>query len=158
MAIASLILGIVGTVAGVGELGWQVIAWHASGPVVTVSAVQGLPTYDGRVGDPVTCVSAVNSGRSPVTVTSWGLRLPDGQSIFVPEPFPGSDQLPYRLDDGASGTWRADTAAVVETCNSHGVSYEDLHAYVTLGNGRTVLADREGIGLGPGFPWKRQDE
>lgn len=65
MALAGLILGIVGTLAGVGALGWQVLTWQASGPVVTVKAVQGLPTYQDRVGDPVTCVSSLNSGRSP---------------------------------------------------------------------------------------------
>jgi hypothetical protein len=41
-----------------------------------------------------------------VTVTSWGLRLPDGQTTFAQQPFPGSDKLPYRLEEGASGSWR----------------------------------------------------
>lgn len=87
-----------------------------------------------------------------MTVTSWGLRLPDGQSLFVSDPFPGSDELPYRLDEGATGNWRVDTAALAEACNSKGISYEELRAYVTLGNGKTVLAEGRGIGARAWFP------
>jgi hypothetical protein len=88
-----------------------------------------------------------------VTVSSWGLRLPDGQTMFVRQPFAGSNQLPYRLEDGASGSWFIETGAVVETCKAHGVDYADLTAYVTLADRRSVDAKRKGIQLGVGFPW-----
>lgn len=153
MEIASLVLGIIGTVAGVGALAWQVITWNRSGPVVKVTANQAFPTYGDRVGDPLTSVTARNSGRSPVTVSSWGLRFPDGQTMFVKQPFAGSDVLPYRLEAGASGTWYIETIGVVETCKGHGIDYADLTAYVALASGQTVDAKRKGIQLGPGFPW-----
>lgn len=153
MNVVNLVLGIVGTVTGVGSLGWQVITWNRSGPVVTVDAVQGFPTYGDHLGEQVTCVTASNSGRAPVTVTSWGLRFPDGQVMYVPHPFAGSDQLPYRLEDGASGTWSIETSQVAETCRKHGVDYADLTAFVKLANGQSVDAKRKGIQLGPGFPW-----
>src|SRR5262245_44789962 len=129
MEIASLMLGIIGTATGVGALVWEVITWRRSGPVVAVDVTQGLPTYSADVGDPVTQVTATNSGRAPVTVTSWGLELPDGQTIFVQQPFPGSDILPYRLEEGASGTWRIETIQVTETCRAHGVDYADLRGF-----------------------------
>jgi hypothetical protein len=153
MEVASLILGIIGTIAGVGALAWQVITWRRSGPVVTVEVNQGLPTYDDCVGNPITCVTATNSGRAPVTVTSWGLRLPNGQTMFVQQPFPGSDTLPYRLEQGASGTWSMETVQVAETSRAQGVDYEELRGFVKLGNGKTVYARRKGIRLAPGFPW-----
>jgi hypothetical protein len=153
MEIASLILGIIGTVTGIGAMAWQVVTWRRSGPVVAVDVTQGLPTYDDDVGDPVTCVTATNTGRAPVTVTSWGLRLPDGQTMFVQQPFPGSDTLPYRLEEGASGSWRVETIQVAETCRAQGINYADLRGYVTLATGETVYARRKGINLGPGFPW-----
>ncbi|HUZ53102.1 MAG TPA: hypothetical protein VMU94_11315 [Streptosporangiaceae bacterium] len=138
---------------GIGALGWELVKFRHEGPVVTVTAYQGLPTSGDQVGDPVTCVTAVNTGRSPVTVSSWGLRLPDGQAMFIREPFQGSDPLPYRLEEGASGNWRIETTAVAESCQAHGVSYEALRAFVTLASGKTVVARRKGIQLGPGFPW-----
>jgi hypothetical protein len=153
MVVASLILGVVGTVTGLGALAWQVIIWQRSGPVVAVSAIQAFPTYGDRVGEQVTCVTARNSGRAPVTVSSWGLRFPDGQVMFVRQPFAGSDALPYRLEEGASGSWYIETVAVAEACRAHGVDYQDLTAYVNLANGQTIDAKRKGIQLGPGFPW-----
>jgi hypothetical protein len=151
--VTSFILGIVGTVTGIGALVWQVITWKRSGPVVTVTAMQALPTYGDRVGDPLTCVTARNSGRAPVTVSSWGLRFPDGQVMFIRQAFAGSDALPYRLEAGASGSWSVETTAVAETCKAHGVDYADLTAYVNLANGQSVDAKRKGIQLGPGYPW-----
>jgi hypothetical protein len=64
----------------------------------------------------------------------------------------GSSQLPYRLEEGASGSWYIETAIVVETCKAHGVDYADLTAHVNLASGQSVDAKRKGIQLGPGFP------
>jgi len=153
VVVASLVLGIIGTVTGLGALAWQVITWQRSGPVVAVSAIQAFPTYGDRLGEQLTCVIARNSGRAPVTVSSWGLRFPDGQVMFIRQPFAGSDVLPYRLEEGASGSWYIETAVVAETCRGHGVYYADLTAYVDLASGQTVDAGRKGIQLGPGFPW-----
>lgn len=102
VATASLILGIIGTVTGVGALVWQVITWTLSGPVISVSANQGFRTYGDQLGDQITIVTATNSGRSPVTVRSWGLRFPDGHTMIFREPFSGSATLPHRLEGGAS--------------------------------------------------------
>jgi hypothetical protein len=151
--VVSLILGVVGTVTGIGALAWQMMTWRRSGAVVTVEANQAFPTYEDHLGEPHTSVTARNSGRSPVTVSSWGLRFPDDQVMFIRQPFAGSSPLPYRLEQGASGSWFIETAAVVETCKTHDVDYTDLTAYVSLADGRTVDAKRKGIQLGPGFPW-----
>ena len=153
MVITSFILGIVGTTTGVLALIWDVITWRSSGPAVTVTATQAFPTYGDHVGDPLTCVTARNSGRAPVTVSSWGLRLPDGQTMFITETHVMSARLPYRLEEGASGAWYTDTTRIVETCKAHGVDYSDLTAHVNLANGQTDDAERKGIQLGPGFPW-----
>ena len=74
--------------------------------------------------------------------------------MFARRPFPGSDTLPYRLEEGASGTWLMETIGVAETCQAEGVDYSDLRGYVRLGNGKTVYTQRKGIQLGPGFPWE----
>lgn len=156
--VTALILGIVGTVTGVGALVWQVITWKRGGPVVTITATQAFPTYGDQVGEALTCVTARNSGRAPVTVSSWGLRFPDGQVMFIRQPFAGSDQLPYRLEEGASGSWFIETAVVARTCQEHGVDYADLTAYVSLASGPSVDAKRRGIQLGPGFPWSPEGD
>lgn len=154
MAVASLNPGSIGALTGVGAgaLVWRVIRWRRSGPVVTVKVNQAWPSSGDHVGEPITSVIARNSGRAPATVTSWGLRLPDGQTIAARKPFPGSDKLPYRLERGASGIWGIETIQVAETCRARGVDYADLRGFVSLADGQTVHAQRKGIQLGPGFP------
>ena len=70
MEVASLILGIIGTVTGIGALAWQVVTWTRSGPVVT------LITH--RRGRYEAEVIARNSGRGPVSVESLGVTV-DGR-------------------------------------------------------------------------------
>lgn len=92
--VASLILGIIGSVTGIGALAWQFYTWARSGPVITVSTSQGFPVHGNRLGEQTTGITARNSGRAPITVNSWGLRLPDGQNMVVLDPLPGSAGLP----------------------------------------------------------------
>ena len=65
MEVASLILGIIGTVTGIGALAWQVVTWSRSGPVVTLIARRS-GRYEAEV-------IARNSGRGPVSVESLGV-------------------------------------------------------------------------------------
>lgn len=153
MQIASFILSILGAVTGVVALVWQVIAWKRSGPVVTVTAHQAFPAFGDSLGEPLTQVTARNSGRSPVTITAWGLRLPNGHTLVAVKRVPPSDSLPYRLEPGASGSWYMETTGLAATCRERGADYADLTAYVDLASGSTVDAKSKGIQLGAGFPW-----
>ena len=144
MAIAGLILGIIGAVTGVVALAWQVITWRHSGAVVAVTARQAYsPAYDG----PLVNVSARNSGRSPVTVNGWGLRLPDGGTMICTKPVLWSSPMPYRLEPGADGSWLLPTHEVAHFCAERGVRQQDMIAFVDLADGRTIIAKERGIGL-----------
>jgi hypothetical protein len=79
----STALSIIAIVLSVTSLGWQVISWKLSGPVVKITANQALPTYGPELGDPHVCVTARNQGRAPVTVNGWGLRFPDEQKMAM---------------------------------------------------------------------------
>lgn len=72
MVVAGLVLGIIGTSAGLGALVWHLITWQLSGPVVKVDATQGYLTQGPELSDEITIVTATNSARAPVTVNSWG--------------------------------------------------------------------------------------
>lgn len=143
MAIAALILGIIGALTGMAALAWQVITWRQSGAVVTVTACQALPSQ----GEPYVNVSARNTGRSPVTVNGWGLRLPDGWTMVALNPASWSSQLPHRLEPGADGNWYMPTAEVARFCAEHGTRQQDMIAFVNLADGRTISAKESGIGL-----------
>jgi hypothetical protein len=146
MEVTTLVIAIIGAVTGIGSLAWQVVTFRQSGPVVTVTATQAMPTYGAEVGDPHVDVTARNTGRSPVTVTGWGLRFPDGQGMIFPNALRWSTSLPHRLEPGANASWYWPTEEVKRASAERGVRYQDLTAYVNLADGRTINAKRRGIG------------
>jgi hypothetical protein len=81
-----------------------------------------------------------------VTVKSWGLRLSDGRIMAVLEHANWSAPLPHRLEPGADASWFIETKVVTDAAEHYGVRYQDLIAYVSLGDGRTIDARKAGIG------------
>jgi hypothetical protein len=136
---ASLILGVIGTVTGIGGLVWQLLTWRRNGPIVKVIGDSPIP-YVGRTG--VAGVTAWNEGRSPVTVTSCGLQELDGEVFYPGQPLPGSDQLPFRLEQGASGRW------VVNVPQHRDTVPLRLRAYVRLANGKPIADMHRGLRYG----------
>lgn len=134
-------------VLSVVSLTWQVATWRRSGPVVKVLVSQSLPIYGNDAGDWHTGVTAQNTGRSPITVTSWGLRFPDGKTGTMTRNLPWSASLPHRLEPGADASWFIPTDDVRGMCAERGFRYHDLTAVVTLADGRTIAARRRGIGM-----------
>lgn len=147
MAVAALILGIVGALTGVAALAWQVLTWRQGGAVVTVTAFQAFPTYGDQLGEPHVNVTARNSGRSPVTVNGFGLQLPDGRTMVVSSLPSWSSPVPHRLEPGADGSWYIPTAEIARFCADNGIKQQDLIAFVRLADGRTTSAKQRGIGL-----------
>jgi len=163
----TLMLGIIGTVTGVGSLAWQVVTWRISGPVVKVTVVQHVPPplwtpslladlareadlvdFEPREQSfPVTVVTAMNTGRSPITVTGIGLRTRDGQDIPAGAFREGSGKLPFRLQPGTNGSWSFLTKDVKYEGWKLGIEQLDLTAYVNLADGQIVYAKRRGIGV-----------
>lgn len=147
VAVAALILGIIGALTGVAALAWQVITWRRGGAVVAVTAFQAFPCYGDQAGEAHVNLTARNSGRSPVTVNGWGLKLPGGGSMIVSSPAPWSSPLPHRLEPGADGSWYIPTPEVARFCAGNDIRQQDTIAFVDLADGRTISAKQRGIGL-----------
>lgn len=140
------ILSVTAIVLSASALGWQVITWRRSGAVVSVTTGTAARTYGDRVGDPHVDITASNKGRSAVTVSSWGLKHPDGRKMAIFQHAPWSASTPHRLGPGESASWYVLTEAVVGSCAEQGIRYQDLIAWVRLGDGREITARRPGIG------------
>jgi len=65
---------------------------------VTISA--GYLTHGPDLSDEMFVLSASNPGHRAVTVTSVGIRLPDGRQMVFP--YPEGPQLPYHLTEGTN--------------------------------------------------------
>jgi hypothetical protein len=132
MEVASLILGIIGTVTGLGALAWQVVIWRRSGPVVTLKA-RRRGRYEAEV-------IARNSGRGPVSVESLGVTV-DGRPRGPAQLSPESDEIHCRLKAGDSAFWLVDARAEVTTPTRSKRVPSSLGFYLSLGNGRTVTSN-----------------
>ena len=139
MEVASLVLGAIGTVTGIGALVWQVITWKHTGPVVTVTGDVPIP-YVGKTG--VVRITAFNDGRSPVWIASCGLQDLNGELFFPGEPLQGSDELPYRLENGARGRWLINVPQSMDTLPLR------MRVYVRLANDKTVADKHPGLRYG----------
>lgn len=140
-------LSIAAIVIALASLGWQVVTWQQSGPVIRVTTGTAFFTVGPQISEPYIFVTAANKGRGPVTVNSWGLKLPSGRHIVKIQPVAQSESLPCRLEPGADASWYIEVSAAEDACHAEGAQYDDdLLAYVKLGDGRTVEASRSGIG------------
>jgi hypothetical protein len=132
MEVASLILGIIGTVTGIGALAWQVVTWTRSGPVVTLIARRS-GRYEAEV-------IARNSGRGPVSVESLGVIVDSrrrGPATLAPE----SDEIHCRLEAGDSAFWLVDARAEVTAPTRSKRASSSLGFFLSLGNGRTIISN-----------------
>jgi hypothetical protein len=132
MQVASLVLGVIGTVTGIGALAWQVVTWTRSGPVVTLIA-RRRGRYDAEV-------IARNSGRGPVSVESLGITV-DGHRRGPATLGPESDEIHCRLEAGDSAFWLVDARAEVAAPTRSKRVPSSLGFYLSLGNGRTVTSN-----------------
>jgi hypothetical protein len=83
-------------------------------------------------------VSATNRGRSPATITSWGLLLPGGLTTAAESsPLPGVEALPFRIDPYAETSWYIADDEVDRICQTRGFRRADIRPFVTVsGQGR----------------------
>lgn len=100
MAVAALVVALVGVVIASASLAWQVYSWRRTGPALKVSASNALVASGPRTGVNLIQVKAVNRGRSSLQVTGWGFQLPDGSAWFGARQYRFSSPLPTTLDGG----------------------------------------------------------
>jgi hypothetical protein len=151
MALAALIVSVLALVVAASSLVWQVISWRRSGPQVKVETANSFPVFDepgGRrdLGDHHVEVKAYNGGRAPVTLTAWGLQLPGGRTA-ISRGTAWSSPMPHRLEPGAEAGWHMSADEVRAVCAEQGVTFRQVHGFVTLAGGERVRA-RKPVPLG----------
>ncbi|MFI2358157.1 hypothetical protein OG582_11925 [Streptomyces anulatus] len=135
-----VVISVIALVISLVSLGWQVITWLRSGPVIKVKGHAAIPVVNENPGELHLSVTAVNRGRAPATITGWGLRLPNGSSV-VPRSaeLPGVNPLPHRLESHAESSWYILHAALEEAAQTHQVELSQLRPFVDVsGRGRVL--------------------
>lgn len=112
VAVAALVVALVGVVIASGTLTWQIVSWLRDGPRVKVKLSSAFPTYGGHLGPHHYQVTAVNVGRSPLALSGWGFELPNGHSTFMAVPLPFSTPLPHTLEGGHEASFYIEVAAL----------------------------------------------
>lgn len=145
MELATTIAAWVGAVAGLGSLALQ--AWSRRRPAhrlqVSRAAAWFFPPNEamGTVDTlQVVAVTAHNVGASAVTVTAWGVRMPNGQDYVSPMPIFGSDTVPHRLESGAEVTFYMRQAELRSRIVEDGIDPRSLRAWVRLATREQIYA------------------
>ncbi len=88
---------------------------------INVTISYGCHTYtDGRLGEQMIFLTAANPGHRAVTLTSVGLRLPDGKSLVNVDDA-GTARLPHHLTEGTTITQWMPLEGVKESLRRKGV-------------------------------------
>ncbi|GAB2731733.1 hypothetical protein [Streptomyces bullii] len=136
---ASLLISIGALLVSVIALVWQFISWLRTGPVIQVRTHYAIPVIGGEMStEEFLAVSATNRGRSPATITSWGLLLPGGATTAADSaPLPGVEALPFRIDPYAETSWYIANHEVERICHVRGCRRSDIRPFVIVsGQGR----------------------
>jgi len=125
---ATLGIAAAGLALGALSFGWQLATFLLSGPRVRVRFRVGLRGPDGVIvgrpeavlfgdqrkrlesegySEPVFAVTAVNPGRLPTTIESWGIAFGHGAYFQNPGGHALGPALPHRLEPHTSATWYA---------------------------------------------------
>lgn len=144
-----LVLAVVGLVVSVYYGKRSVPPGEASaprGPEIVLKVTNAFPVYNlpgggQNLGDHHVTVEAVNVGDRMMTITGWGIRLPDDRSIVITRPVGWSTPLPHELRPGAVPVQLSMLAEDLRRiAREEGVSFDDMKPYVTLADGKKVLA------------------
>jgi hypothetical protein len=170
MEIATLAIAVAGVLLGALSLGWQAATFFLSGPRVRVRLRAGLFGPGGvvvgkpeavLVGDqrkrlehegftePVLAVTAVNGGRLPTTINSWGIVV--GGGVTLREFDAHGPSLPHRLEPHEEATWYASAANAMAAVAASAATFGERSARMIRAQIETpaggVVVSGEWIGL-----------
>jgi hypothetical protein len=150
LTLLGVLAGVLGGLAGIVSLVWQIATWRRSSHNVKVTTSQAWFTFsDGTFSEDMLAVTIFNTGSSAVTVTGWGIEMEShGASLNVIAPIPGSTPLPHRLESGAEMNVHI---RAQDLRNAHGerkVPFKQMRAWARLATGRRVFA-KPGVQVSP---------
>jgi hypothetical protein len=167
MALAALLVAILGLVVATFSVGWQMAAWSLDGGRVRVrlmhAARAGASVVTGAIGrdsnpldfskvvgmgglnQQLLGIEVTNVGRLRVRVSKYSAELWRGGLSFSPIGEAIGKDLPHWLEPGDSETWYAemeDAVRLVDSMRSLGKPARGVQMTVTLGTGKKVTTRR----------------
>lgn len=117
------ILAMIGTAATVAGVMLGIMSYRdkhrARRPAITVRVYNGFHTYGPDISDLRLFIEAANTGEKPVTLSSWGFKLPDGRTVVLMEPFTNVT-FPHELLPGKNCSVAADVKDLARSLAQEG--------------------------------------
>ena len=142
LTLLGVLVGVLGGLAGIVSLLWQIATWRRSAHNVKIKTAQAWFTFpNGTFSDDMLAVTIYNTGSSAVTVTGWGVEMsPRGESLNVITPIVGSTPLPHRLESGAEMNVHVRAQDLRDARAERSVPFSQMRAWARLATGRRVFA------------------
>jgi hypothetical protein len=137
LEIVTLVIAVVGLALSVLALAWHIVSWRLTGSIVKVEVSHGLGV--GGSWPRLVGIEAMNVGRTAVSITGWGFRLPDGRTLWPAAGHPGNwagPPVPITLDPGHSASWQVNAETIRTSLLDEGVPDAKLRGFVNLGTGQ----------------------
>ena len=157
--LVTLVIAAIGAVTGVAALAIAVIQYYLSGPRIAVEVCAARLGSRGRLvggsswssADSETlsahpglgvAVMAINRGRMPTSISSWGVDVGAGHSYQELEVLGGNPDLPARIEAGERLTFIAELSNVAAASRiagrTPGQKHKTVYGTVTRSDGQTT--------------------
>jgi hypothetical protein len=136
----------VGAIAGIGGLVFTTVTWRMPRHKVVVRVTNSFFLEESNSVVPhMVCVKAINLGKDPVGVVSWGIDVVHG-NLSVFRPFPHTTRLPHELNSNQEAIFFVEASELYKCQSELGVSFNKMKPWVTLATGQRIRC-RRGIPL-----------
>ena len=136
-AIATQIAAWVGAVGTI----WQIYQSRRLGYRVKVKVSPSFSVDgEGQILHEFLAISVRNIGTSPVDITNWAIKFPNGASFVHFEQENISASLPHTLNSGTEATYYCDLIELRKAIADSSVNSKKLRAVITLATGKIVFS------------------
>ena len=139
----TVVVAWVGAVTGVLGLLWQMYTHWQGRPRVRLEISTALPLHGRRspvAGDWHLEVEVLNVGGSSITVTNWGISVPDGQLLLLEAPSWSSVPPVVVEPGGAPAKFFYPVSELRRLHDEVGAPYSRMRVWVETGKGKRVHA------------------
>lgn len=148
--VVNLLIALSGVALGLTSLLVQHRQFAASGSVVEVF-LRGVVVGDREPPTHGISVTARNKGRQGVSVTGWGVDLPNKHRYVLYQPRAGNSPLPHRIEPGDEASWWLPLDVLRKGLAEQGLGECKVSMSVDLGTGKTLVTP-ETFSIGPWAP------
>ncbi len=124
------------------SLTWNMATWKSSRHKVKIKLTNVLYKDGSGKNVHLLCITCTNSGKDPISVTNWGIRLLPDKQLGNFRPHPWSSKVPSEISNVTNARFFVHADELWEICQDQRMSTAKLRPWIELSNGSTVSSKK----------------